>query len=369
MTDLRLSPLHEVHEKLGASFTAFGDWNMPLKYGRELEEHHAVRTTAGLFDLSHMGEIRVSGNDAGAFLDYALISQLSNIAVHRAKYSMIVAEDGGIIDDLISYRLGEEEFLVVPNAGNAQVVFDELERRAHGFDVAVVNESQETALIAIQGPKAEEILLKIVDTHNAKTLTTMKYYACAPAVVAGFEVLLARTGYTGEDGFELYINNEHALALWHAISEAGQDLGLIPAGLAARDSLRLEAGMPLYGNELSRELTPHDAGLGVLIGKKKEADFVAKDVLLNAQAPKKVLVGIVSDDRRAARSGALLFDAEGTEVGIVTSGQPSPTLGHPIALAYIRRDWATPGTHVHADIRGKRYPFKVVELPFYKRNS
>lgn len=374
-SELRTSPLHSRHQDLGAAFTPFGDWNMPLKYGSELEEHHAVRKACGLFDLSHMGEIRVSGPQAGDFLDYALISQLSAIAINKAKYSMIVAEDGGIIDDLITYRLADDEFLVVPNAGNAAVVAEELHARAAGFQVTVTDESAETALIAVQGPNAQALLLSLVDANadadTARLISTMRYYACGNAVIAGFPVLLARTGYTGEDGFELYISNDQAPALWDVIYQAGQDerYALVPCGLASRDSLRLEAGMPLYGNELSRELTPMDAGLGMLVSKKKEGDFVGKEALSAPSSHTKVLVGLASTERRAARHGADILDADGNVVGTVTSGQPSPTLGHPIALAYVEKDLSEVGTELTADIRGKKYPFTVVSLPFYSRQK
>lgn len=374
-SELRTSPLHSRHQDLGAAFTPFGDWNMPLKYGSELEEHHAVRKACGLFDLSHMGEIRVSGPQAGDFLDYALISQLSAIAVTKAKYSMIVSEDGGIIDDLITYRLADDEFLVVPNAGNAAVVAKELHARAEGFQVTVTDESADTALIAVQGPNAQALLLSLVDANadadTARLISTMRYYACGNAVIAGFPVLLARTGYTGEDGFELYISNDQAPALWDAMYQAGQDerYALVPCGLASRDSLRLEAGMPLYGNELSRELTPMDAGLGMLVSKKKEGDFVGKEALSAPSTHTKVLVGLASAKRRAARHGADILDADGNVVGTVTSGQPSPTLGHPIALAYVEKDLSEVGTELTADIRGKKYPFTVVSLPFYSRQK
>ncbi len=368
MTDMQQSPLHAEHEKLGASFVPFGPWNMPLKYGSELEEHRAVRSKSGLFDLSHMGEIRVTGADAGQFLDYALISHLSAIAVGKAKYTMIVNDNGFIIDDLIVYRLDDAEYLVVPNAGNADTVYAELVSRAEPFDVSLTNESASTALIAVQGPTAEALLLTLADT-DAETITNLRYYAATPATIAGHDVLLARTGYTGEDGFELFLPNEQASSLWQKILAAGTEFGLQPAGLAARDSLRLEAGMPLYGNELSLSLTPIDAGLGVLVGKKKENDFVAKEVLLSATSPQRLLVGLVSEGRRAARAHAELFDATGSAVGEVTSGQPSPTLGHPIALAYVDRELTEPGTVLEADIRGKRYPFTVVKLPFYTRTN
>lgn len=368
------SPLHEVHVELGASFTPFGEWNMPLKYASELAEHRAVREKAGLFDLSHMGEVRVSGAQAAEYLDYALISKLSAIAVGKAKYTMIVGEDGGIIDDLIVYRQGEDEYLVVPNAGNAVVVAEELLARGENFDVTVTDESRETALIAVQGPQAEEIMLSQVADDDDDAVRNLKYYAGIPLTVAGIACFVARTGYTGEDGFELFIPNAVAPQLWKSLSDAGADLGLLPCGLAARDSLRLEAGMPLYGNELSRNQTPIDAGLGVLIGKDK-GDFVGKHALDTQRAeqsktgPGRRLIGLVGGGRRAARAGAQIVDEGGTELGVVTSGQPSPTLGYPVALAYADPSITEPGTEVSIDIRGKRYPFTVVKLPFYKREK
>ncbi|AKK03564.1 glycine cleavage system aminomethyltransferase GcvT [Corynebacterium epidermidicanis] len=365
MSDVLYSPLHTEHEALGASFTAFGAWQMPLKYGSELAEHKAVRENVGLFDLSHMGEIRVTGAQAGEFLDYALISQLSTIAVGKAKYTMIVQPDGGIIDDLIVYRLDDAEFLVVPNAGNADVVWDELSARAAGFDVSLANESRTTALVAVQGPRAEELLTGIAE--DAAAVRELKYYATVPAKIAGFDVLLARTGYTGEDGFELFLPNEQASTLWEALVAAGKPFEMLPCGLAARDSLRLEAGMPLYGNELNRTLTPADAGLGVLVSKKKEGDFLAKDALLGAEAPKRKLIGLQGEGRRAARAHSMILSPEGAEIGEVTSGQLSPTLGYPVAMAYLDVDFAEEGRELDVDIRGKKHTYRVVKLPFYKR--
>ncbi|MGO4433895.1 glycine cleavage system aminomethyltransferase GcvT, partial [Paenarthrobacter sp. RAF9] len=257
--------LYEQHKKAGASFTDFGGWQMPLKYESELAEHHAVRNAAGLFDLSHMGEVWVTGPEAAAFLDYALVGKLSAIAVGKAKYSLICDTDGGIIDDLITYRRpspeeGVDRYLVVPNAGNAKIVAQALRERAAGFDVSVEDASAETSLIAVQGPNAEGILLKLVPGEQHALVTELKYYAAVEVSINGQDLLLARTGYTGEDGFEIYVPNVDAAVLWEALLEAGEGQGLIPAGLAARDSLRLEAGMPLYGNELSRHVNPYAAG-------------------------------------------------------------------------------------------------------------
>ncbi|MDO5031347.1 glycine cleavage system aminomethyltransferase GcvT [Corynebacterium sp.] len=370
MTELLNSPLHAEHEKLGASFTAFGPWNMPLKYGNELEEHRAVRGAAGLFDLSHMGEIWVSGPQAAEFLTYAFISNLTTLKEGKAKYSMICAEDGGIIDDLITYRVEEEKFLVVPNAGNADIVWEALNERAAGFEVELHNASRELALVAIQGPKAAEILVPLVEEAKQGDVDKLPYYAAMKAQVSGLDALVCRTGYTGEDGFEVIVANADASALWNALLEAGSGEGLIPCGLAARDSLRLEAGMPLYGNELSREITPVEAGMTRAFAKK-EQDFVgAEEMRAHAErGPKVVITGLTSEQRRAARSGSEVFVGE-QKVGTVTSGQPSPTLGHPVALALIDTSAnLQPGDSVEVDIRGKRYPFEVSSLPFYKREK
>ncbi|WP_053351929.1 glycine cleavage system aminomethyltransferase GcvT [Leucobacter musarum] len=362
--------LHDEHAALGASFTDFGGWDMPLKYGSELAEHRAVRETAGLFDLSHMGEVRVAGPDAATYLNSALVGNLAAIAVGRAKYSLICAADGGIIDDLITYRLAEDVFLVVPNAGNAQTVAEALIERAAGFDVEVTDQSADTSLVAVQGPNAVAILHALVPEEQRALVSDLKYYAAEQAVIAEIPVLLARTGYTGEDGFELYVPNAEAPALWRALLAAGVDHGLVPAGLASRDSLRLEAGMPLYGNELSREVTPFDAGLGPVVSFKKTEDFVGREALeARRDAPgERVLVGLRGDGRRAGRGGYAVLS--GTEtVGRITSGQPSPTLGYPIALAYVTPEHATAGTRLDVDLRGKAEPFTVVDLPFYHRGA
>lgn len=371
--------LYEQHKKAGASFTDFGGWQMPLKYESELAEHHAVRKSAGLFDLSHMGEVWVTGPDAPAFLDFALAGKLSAIAVGKAKYSLICNADGGIIDDLITYRRpspeeGVDQYLVVPNAGNAKVVAAALLERAAGFDVVVDDASAETSLIAVQGPNAEAILLTLVPAEQHALVTELKYYAAVEVSINGQDLLLARTGYTGEDGFEIYIPNLDAAGLWEALLEVGEGHGLIPAGLAARDSLRLEAGMPLYGNELSRYVNAYAAGLGPVVSLAKESDFIGKEALAAIKAAGvgstigQKLVGLKGAGRRAARAHYSVLK-DGSLIGEVTSGQPSPTLGYPIALAYVDVEHSEPGTIVDVDLRGKSERFEVVPLPFYKRQK
>ncbi|MCU1431349.1 MAG: glycine cleavage system protein [Actinotalea sp.] len=373
-------PLHAEHVALGATMTPFAGWSMPLRYTSDLAEHHAVRTAAGLFDLSHMGEIAVSGPGAGRALDHALVGNLSALAVGRARYTMICAEDGGVLDDLVVYRTGETDYLVVANASNVAVVLGALRERCTGPEVEVTDESAATALIAVQGPLAQRILLGLVSDPEAQAaLAGMPYYACARAMVeAGDDsvpALVARTGYTGEDGFELFVPAADAPALWRALLVAGAPVGLVPAGLACRDSLRLEAGMPLYGNELDRTTTPYDAGLGRVVKLDKAGDdgaplpFVGREALAARadDAPTQVRVGLQGLGRRAARHGYPVVTPEGDVVGRVTSGAPSPTLGHPIAMAYVTPAVAVPGTDLAVDVRGRAEPVRVVPLPFYRR--
>jgi aminomethyltransferase len=366
-----LSPLHDVHTGLGASFTDFAGWTMPVRYSSELAEHRAVREAAGLFDLSHMGEIELTGPEAARALDHALVGNLSGVKTGRARYTMICGEDGGVLDDLVVYRLGEQRFLVVANAGNAPLVAAQLRERSAGFDTVVTDRSAETALIAVQGPRAAEIVGAVVDVPARDGgLAALKYYASVPATVRGHDVLLARTGYTGEDGFELYVPVAGAPAVWRTLTEAGAGHGLLPAGLACRDTLRLEAGMPLYGNELSAGLTPFDAGLGRVVKFEKPEDFVGRAALARRQGTGsgRTLVGLRGAGRRAPRHGYPVLEGE-AEVGEITSGALSPTLGYPVAMAYVDAGVAEPGTKLAVDIRGRTEPVEVVALPFYRREA
>ncbi|RAV32076.1 glycine cleavage system aminomethyltransferase GcvT [Corynebacterium heidelbergense] len=375
--------LYDVHASLVARFTDFGGWDMPLKYTSELDEHRAVREKVGVFDLSHMGEVRVTGPQAAEFLDHALISKLSAVKVGKAKYSMICQEDGGIIDDLITYRLADEEFLVVPNAGNVPAVAEALQQRAEAFDVTVANESEQTSMVAVQGPLAVAVMREIVDnvveapeasgagSTVAEAIEGLNYYAAFRGVTAGQPALIARTGYTGEDGFEIIVHNDGAADVWAAALATARSHEGLPCGLASRDTLRLEAGMPLYGNELSRELTPVDAGLGILAATKSKPEFVGREAILAAkeQGTQQVLIGLSGQGRRAARSGYPVHLSGGEQIGSVTSGALSPTLGHPVAMAYVSKGAVETGATVEVDIRGKRQPFTVVELPFYSREK
>jgi aminomethyltransferase len=364
----RHTPLYAVHERLGAHFTDFAGWQMPVRYGSETSEHHAVRTRAGLFDLCHMGQLELTGPGAAAALDYALVGKPSAIGIGRARYSMVCDADGGIIDDLVVYRLADEHFLVVANASNVGAVHAALSRRVDGYQVELRNTSDHWSLIAVQGPASAAIVAELTDL----AVPELKYYAIDAGTLAGIEVLLARTGYTGEDGFEVYCRPADAEAVWAALTEAGESHGLVPAGLACRDTLRLEAGMPLYGQELSRDVTPYEAGLGRVVNFTKEGGFVG-DAALAARRDEgatRTLVGLRSSGRPSPRVGyAVLDPSTGEAVGRVTSGAPSPTLGHPIAIAYVPVRFDEPGTRLAVDIRGAHEDVEVVALPFYRRTE
>ncbi|GAA4524590.1 glycine cleavage system aminomethyltransferase GcvT [Brachybacterium paraconglomeratum] len=373
--ELRSTALEAVHESLGATFTDFAGWRMPVRYDSDLAEHKAVRQSAGLFDLSHMGEIHLRGPEAAAALDHALAGKMSAMSVGRAKYSLLLTEDGGVIDDVITYRFSEDHFLVVANASNAEVDAAELLARAEGFDVEVDDASSRTSLIAVQGPQSEQILLDTllgadsgVEGLTAEDLTEMKNYRFAEGTYRGESLLIARTGYTGEDGFELYLPNEYAPALWEQLTAVGGDR-VTPCGLACRDTLRLEAGMPLYGNELGRDLYPAQSGMGRVVALKSKEDFVGRKGIEAADlSGRPVLVGLVAEGRRAARADAQVRDGDGREVGAISSGALSPTLGHPIAMAFVSADVAEVGTELVVDVRGKDLPVRVVEMPFYRRD-
>jgi len=366
----RFSPLHDIHVAAGASFTDFAGWQMPVRYSSDLAEHHAVRGGAALFDLSHMAEIIVQGPDAAAALDFALAGKISAIKIGQAKYSLLLTREGGIIDDVVVYRTHENRYGVVANAGNRFPAAGALAARASDFDATVVDESDQVALIAVQGPKALEVLLTVPELDLETPADELKYYWSAMGSYRGHEVLVGRTGYTGEDGFELYVANAHAAQLWADLMAGGAEHGIVPAGLASRDTLRLEAGMPLYGHELGLETFPVQAGLGRVVNLTKEGDFVGRAAVEAGPAEgARVLVGLAAEGKRAGRADYAVVNADGTEVGIVTSGALSPTLGHPIAMAYVDPAVSEVGTPLFLDVRGTKVPASVIPLPFYKRET
>jgi aminomethyltransferase len=360
------TPLADRHAALGARMIDFAGWRMPVQYSSIIDEHRAVRERVGLFDLSHMGELHVEGAAAGDALAGAIVSDPTALEVGRAQYSMICATDGGIIDDLIVYRLADDRFMVVANASNAQVVSDALAERLAGTRAVLDDHSLATGLVAVQGPRSLDVLGPLTDVD----LAGLRYYAIAEGEVAGIPAQVARTGYTGEDGFEVFVETGRSGELWDALLERVQAAGGLPVGLGARDTLRLEAGMPLYGNELDRTTTPYDAGLGRVVKLGKPQPFVGRAALekVVVEGPRRRLVGLIVEGRGIARHGYPVHAGE-RRTGVITSGTQSPTLGVPIAMAYVAPTDGDPDTMLEVEIRDARVPARVVPLPFYRRTD
>lgn len=354
------TPLYEEHLRLGARMIDFAGWEMPVQYSGVLEEHEAVRTAAGLFDLSHMGEVEVRGPGALAFLQRVAVNDAAALAYGQAQYSLLCTPEGGIVDDILVYRRGAEEFLLVVNAANRAKDLEWLAGHA-GQGVELEDLTFRTALLAVQGPQAERIVGELTDLD----LGSLFYYQFAEGEVAGHKVLLSRTGYTGEDGFELYLEAGEAVALWRALWEAGQPYGLKPVGLGARDTLRLEMRYPLYGNDITEETTPLEAGLGWVV-KWNKGDFIGRLALerQKQEGVRRRLVGLVMVERGVPRHGYPVLSPEGEPIGSVTSGTYSPTLKENIALAYVAERYAAVGSAVAVEIRGKPVAARVVKTPF-----
>lgn len=364
-TPLHETPLCAVHVASGAKMVPFGGWNMPVQYGPILEEIRTVRTKTGLFDLSHMGRVEVTGPDAGSLLNRVASNFCTKIPLHSIRYGVLCKEDGGAIDDVLVYRDGPDEFFVVVNASNTEVDLAWLRQHAEGLDVSIVDRTSEQAMIALQGPASQDALQKLVDIP----LADIGYYKFAFGTLCSIEgVRISRTGYTGEDGFELYFPPTESERVWKALLEAGQPEGLTPIGLGARDTLRLEAGMPLYGHEIDAEHNPVEAGLHFGISFKEEkGDWIGRGALAAVkESPTRQLVGLTTAGKRVPREGYLLFHGD-EQVGHICSGAVSPTLETNIGSAYLPPALATPGTRVEMDIRGKRQECVVVEMPFYSR--
>lgn len=362
----------------------YAGWRLPVRYSSDLAEHRAVRTGVGAFDLSHMGEIVVSGPGASDVLDFSLVGRMSRVVVGGAKYTMICAEDGGVVDDLVVYRLEDARYMIVANAINVSIVMGALQDRCEGVPCEIVDESAATALIAVQGPASPGVAAQVVEERDRSTVAALPYYSCARVTVAGISVLVARTGYTGEDGFEFFCHSDRAAELWDRVLTAGEGSSIVPCGLASRDVLRMEAGMPLYGQELGLDRSPFEAGLGWVVQFGTESDprepFVGSGALRDSAArvadwkenpgaspdDARLLVGLTGKGRRSARTGyAVLTD--GVAIGEVTSGAPSPSLGCPIAMAYVHPRHVAVGTEIEVDIRARREGMVVSALPFYSR--
>jgi aminomethyltransferase len=362
---LRQTPLRDTHVELGARMVPFAGYEMPVQYTSIIEEHRNVRSAVGLFDLSHMGEIEVRGEEAVAFLRYALVSDPGALTVGQAQYSMLCQPDGGIIDDLIAYRLEDFRFWIVCNASNRAAVLEQLTALlARGdFGAELDDRSDRVALIAPQGPRAAEVLGELTDVR----LDEIANYHAANGAVAGIDCLVARTGYTGEDGFELFCDARRARDLWAALSTAGEPHGMKPAGLGARDTLRLEAGMPLYGNELDRDTNPFEVNLGRVV-KLDKGEFVGRAALQAVQqaGPARKLIGLQMVDDAIPRAGYEVR-AGGEAVGRVTSGTQSPTFGTRIAMALVAADRAGIGNAFEVVVRDRPQRAEQVKLPFYRR--
>ncbi len=360
---IKTTPLNRVHREAGARMVAFAGWDMPVQYTGVIDEHMAVRTSAGLFDVSHMGEIEVKGRESHEFLQHVTCNDVSRLAPGRIQYSALTTPEGTIVDDLLVYKLGEDDYLLVINAGNTPKDVAWLRYHAKGFDVRVADVTDLWCQIALQGPRAQEILQPLT---SAK-LATIKYYGFVRETVSGVSCIVSRTGYTGEDGFELYAPTEAAEALWYAVLGAGAPHGLLPAGLAARDTLRLEAKMALYGNDIDETTSVLEADLGWIV-KLEKGEFLGRDALLRQKSDglNRKLVGFETEGRAIARHGHAAL-SRGAPVGHVTSGTFAPFLKKNIGLAYLPIALTEPGSRIEIDIRGRLEPVVVVPTPFYKR--
>lgn len=359
------TPLFEKHMALGADIQPFAGYLMPIRYDGVTSEHMAVRESVGAFDLSHMGEFRVKGPGATAFLDHLLTND-AEVPPGKAYYSTMCYPDGGIVDDLIVYRISAQEYLMVVNASNIDKDWAWVESHMAGFDVTVADESDETALVAIQGPKAQILAGKLTDAP----LETVGYYEHLTGTFAGVPALIARTGYTGEDGFEIYTRSQDAVAVWDSVMAAGKEFGIVPVGLGARDTLRLEVGYPLYGNDIDHSVTPIEAKLGWVVKLKTDKEFIGREILERQrdEKPARNLVGLSVTGKGFPRHGTPLFQGD-RQVGTVTSGSIAPALNVGVCLGLVEYGARKNGTELEAEVRGKRIPVKVVGIPFYNGGS
>ncbi len=351
---------HHWHVAAGARMVEFGGWHMPVQYSTIVEEHHAVRHAAGLFDVAHMGRLQFTGPDACRFLDHVLTNDVSKLKVGQVRYALVTNEAGFVLDDVLVYRLNNSYLLVV-NASNRQKIWDWLQNHRGGFDVTIDNLADSHAMLAMQGARAAEVIRAL----EADALLSLKYYQAVETAVLGYPAIASRTGYTGEDGFEIIAPANQAIGLWEKIISAGKNIGLVPAGLGCRDTLRLEAAMPLYGHELDEATDPLTAGLNFAV-KLQKPDFIGKSALheVESKGASRKRVGLQLAGRRIAREGSQVM-SNNQAVGTVTSGTFSPTLECSIAMAYVPVALSVCGTKVQVDIRGKQDEATVVDLPFY----
>ncbi|HEU0123088.1 MAG TPA: glycine cleavage system aminomethyltransferase GcvT [Bryobacteraceae bacterium] len=362
---LRQTPLNAVHRAAGAKMVDFGGWDMPVQYSGILDEHAAVRTRAGLFDVSHMGEILVTGPQALALVNWVSCNDAAKLQIGQAHYSGLLLENGGFVDDILVHKFADDRYFLCVNASNQDKDFSHIQQQCteRGFDAVVENIGPTLSQIAIQGPRAVETLQKL----TATPLAPIQYYWFTSGEVSGAPATLARTGYTGEDGFEIYVPNNEAPRLWKELLGAGEEFGIKPAGLGARNTLRLEAAMALYGHEITDELNPLEAGLRWIV-KFGKGDFLGKEKLLEIQAAglKNKLCGFQMNGRGIGRDGYEI-QVDGAKAGWVTSGGPGPTVGKNIGLCYLPVEKSGNGQPIHVMIRNQAVDAEVIPTPFYKR--
>jgi len=370
MGELKRTPLYPEYEKYNGKLIEFFGWELPVQFAGIMREHRSTRSEAGLFDVSHMGKIVVSGLESVAFLDHLVTNNISKLVTNKVQYSFMCNDDGGTIDDLLIYMIDDKEYLLVVNASNAKKDLVWLQQHAQDYrSVKIDDKSNDYAILALQGPKAEKIIQKITDI-NVSVLKMFSFYNHVNIIGLQQTTLISRTGYTGEDGFEILVQKSASRNLWNILLEAGEEYGLAPAGLGARDTLRFEAGLPLYGQELSEDISPIEAGLSFAVKTEKQSDFIGKTALKNQlnKGMHQKIVGIEMVERGIPRIGYEIVNKEHKKIGRITSGTHSPTLKKSLGLALIERPYNEIGTEVWVNIRNHILKAKVIKTPFYKRN-